>query len=115
LPPNDSAAPIDIESVELVDVEGLDVIGILANDPDRDGSIGLGYGFPPDGVRTQPLDSSVIPPLGGTSRHLQLLIGIVRTGQSEGSINGIRVRYTRAGERFDDTLPWSLRVFDPPA
>lgn len=115
LPPNDSAAPIAIESVELVDVEGLEVIDILANDPDREGAIGLGYGFPPDGLETHPLPGSVVPAASGASRHLQLLIGVIRSSGSDGSIGGIRVRYTRAGERFEDVLPWSLRVFDPPA
>jgi hypothetical protein len=45
---------------------------------------------------------------------VQLLIGLIRSSSSEGSIAGIRVRYTQDGERFEDVLPWSLRVFDPP-
>ena len=115
LPPNDAAEPIVIESVEAVDPTGLDVIGITTNDPDRDGGIGAVEGYPPRGAHTSEVAGSVVPPVGSAARHLQLLIGVMRTTATEGSIASLRIRYSFGDERFEDVLPWALRTIDPPS
>lgn len=114
LPSNDTLVPIVIESIEPVDIDGLDVLGIGVSDPVAETGIGFAYGFPPDGVTLTDPRGVEIRGVGGDAPVVQVLFGLrLADGSSTGSIAGIRVRYEHDGTRYEDVLPYSFEVSGP--
>jgi hypothetical protein len=110
LPTNPTMSDITIESIEAVDARGLQIVGMLINDPERDGGIGSLDVYPPLGVLARAVEGAVLPAVGTDPPHRQLLIGVRRTGTDAGSIEALRVRYRHAGESYEVILPYSLRI-----
>lgn len=113
LPPNQTGLPITIESVELVDPVGLEVLGVFVNVPENDGAIGFVSGFSPTDWNGVAPAGAVLPGIVGGQSHLQVLVGVRRTGTVDGTIAGIRVRYRHDSVEYEDVLPFPLRVFEP--
>jgi hypothetical protein len=110
LPANPTASSITIESIELVDARGLELIGMLISDPDRDGGIGTLDVYPPPGIHARPVEGAVLPQVGSGDPHRQLLIGCRLTGTDAGSVEALRVLYRHAGTRYEVELAYGLRV-----
>lgn len=91
-----------LEAAEAAEVKGaVTVVGIMASRPSMQ-AVGTAAGFPPDGVAT----FAVRDALAGTgdADRLQLLVGVRLDGQA-GRIDGIRIRYTAGGRRYETVLP----------
>jgi hypothetical protein len=114
LPRNTTSSAITIESVDLLNPAGLEIVGIGVNDPAVDGGIGTAYGFPPAGATLAEPMGAVIPP--NASADLQVLVGVrlVEPGK-DGTIDALRVRYRHQGVRYEVLIPDRLRLFTPPA
>lgn len=110
LPTNPTISPITIESIEAVDARDLAVVGMVINDPQRDGGIGTLDVFPPPGADGRPVAGAVLPALGTDAPHRQLLIGVRLVGTDGGAIEALRVRYRHNGDGFETVLPYSLRL-----
>jgi hypothetical protein len=105
-----------ITSVELVDAEGMEIVGAEIAGPDRGyGAVQHFKGFPPNDYA--PLDPGAIVSAegatlspGGSVGGYELLIGIrpVKSGFLERK--GVRVNYTVDGEEFSRVLPSKLYV-----
>lgn len=114
LPLNRTGADIRIESINLINPVGLELLGVLASYPTPSEGLINAYGFPPPGVVTSPVENAVLPVAGSPNQILQILIGIKRpVSVDAGTIDGLRVRYRAGSERFEVSLPWSLRVTAP--
>lgn len=108
---NPTDSDIVVSSIELIDPEGLSILGMTMINPDAAGGIINAYGFPPDGVATFPVEGSVISPSDGSSPHLQVLIGVrLAEGSDSGSIKGLRLRYVADGREYEVVLPYSLGI-----
>lgn len=83
LPPNPTGLPITIESVELVDPVGLDILGVFANVPERDGAIAYAAGFSPTDWNGVAPAGAVLPAVVGGQSHLQVLVGVRRSGATD--------------------------------
>jgi len=114
LPGNSTVSDITIDSVELVNVEGVEVLGVVLSDPDVDGGIGTAEGFPPQGANLRQANGAALKPAGGSPSHLQVLVGVRLSGAAEGSIEAIRVRYRHEGSEYELVLPYRLRVVGQP-
>jgi hypothetical protein len=110
LPTNPTISLIRIESIEAVHARGVAIVGMMINDPERDGGIGTHDVFPPPGVHGRAVDGAVLPAMGADAVHRQLLIGVHLTGRDEGSIEALRVRYRHAATSYELVLPYSLRL-----
>jgi len=113
LPHNDTAADIEIESVDAVNPQRLTILGIKASYPGPMDGIMFVYGYPPEDVRSEPIEHAKLYVRGSSREILQLLIGVQRSSAEPGTIDALRVRYVAGGERFETTFPWTLKVTDP--
>lgn len=113
LPHNDTAADIEIESVDAVNPQRLTILGIKASYPGPMDGIMFVYGYPPEDVRAEPIENAKLYVRGSSREILQLLIGVQRSSAEPGTIDALRVRYVAGGERFETTFPWTLKVTDP--
>ena len=112
LPPNQSTGEIVIESIQMVGVAGLEVLGIYVNVPELDGAVGAEYGFEPAKWNARsPAGATLSAPGSGQDHHIQVLVGVRRTSSAEGSIDAIRIRYRQDSQTYEDILPFSLTVF----
>ena len=110
LPMNPTQSPITIESIDAVNPQGIEVIGIVVNDPDVDGGVGTALGFPPAGTTVRPAAGAVLQPAGSASPNLQVLVGVRHDGIDRGTIEALRIAYTLDGNRYEEVLPYSLVV-----
>src|SRR6476620_993913 len=85
LPWNETAAEIEIESVDPVNPRGLTVLGIKASYPGPADGIVFVDGDPPDGVPSEPIENARMYVFGSERAILQLLIGVQRTGTAPGT------------------------------
>jgi hypothetical protein len=113
LPFNETAADIDIESVDVVNPQGLTILGIKASYPGPADGILFVLGYPPDGIPTEPIENAKLYVAGSSREILQLLIGVQRTTAAPGTIDGLRVRYVAGGTRYETVFPWTLKATDP--
>lgn len=113
LPFNETAADIEIESVDAVNPQGLTILGVKSSYPGPMDGIMFGHGYPPDEVRSEPIENAKLYIRGSSREILQLLIGVQRSSAEPGTIDALRVRYVAGGERFETTFPWTLKVTDP--
>ena len=110
LPPNPTVADIKIEAIDLVDMAGLEIVGVSVYYP-ADGGLVNAYGYPPAGIVTHPVEGSVIHAAGSDSPVLQVLVGFrLAPEAATGEIGGLRVRYSLADGRYETVLPWSLKI-----
>lgn len=90
-------------------------------DHQRTIGIGTAFDFPPTPVvvdgRPSPecpataLDGLLLPPVGDPTPDRQVVVGFrLASGSTRGSIDGLTVTYTAAGEAFKTFLPESLHV-----
>ena len=64
---------------------------------------------------TSPIAGSIIHPAGGDGWVLDVLVGFrLAPGVSNGGIDGLRVRYNSAGNKYETVLPWSLKITPSP-
>ncbi len=113
LPFNETAADIEIESVEPINPQGLTIFGVKASYPGPSDGIVFVPGYPPEGVPSEPIEHAKLYVFGSSREILQLLIGVQRTAAAPGTIDGLRVRYVAGGERYETTFPWTLKATDP--
>lgn len=120
MPLPESSRPATVRYVELLDVERLDVLGLLVCRGwtiQPDGSFLHcapinAKGWPPPGIATYPVAGTGLAsePRGSAG----LLIGLRRqSADLEGSIGAIRIVYTVDGVTYEATEPWSLRLYAP--
>jgi hypothetical protein len=107
---NPTRSSLVIESIDAVDPRGLEVAAIFVNDPERDGGVGTLDAFPPPGSHVRPVEGSLLPASGGEAPFLQVLVGVRLTGTTDGTIDGLRVRYRHEGALYEAVLPYHLRV-----
>jgi hypothetical protein len=113
LPWNETAADIEIESVDVINPQGLTVLGVRASYPGPSDGISFAYRYPPGGFPSEPIEHAKYYVFGSPRQILQLLIGVQRTRAEPGTIDSLRVRYLAGGQRFETTFPWTLEVRDP--
>ena len=114
LPVNDTSSDIIVKSVELIDPEGLVVIGMTMTNPSINGGVVAVRGFPPPGLVAFPVEGAVMTPRVGGSSELEVLVGLALSGEgTAGSVGGIRVRYTAGGRDFEVALPYTLQSIEP--
>jgi hypothetical protein len=117
LPKNPTLSAITIESIEPLDVRGIDVLGVRLGKIDAtngSGSIVNAPQWPPEGIDTLAVDGVVLPPVGAGSFDLQVLVGVRHeASEASGSIGGIRIRYELAGAHYEVLFPWSLGLSQP--
>lgn len=114
LPLNNTSSDIVIESVEPVDPQGVDILGLSMIQPDVTGGIVGVYEYPPSGVTMLPIEGAVLTPAGGSSPALQVLTGVrLASGSPGGSIKGLRVRYAWEGREYEYVVPQTLTVTPP--
>jgi hypothetical protein len=113
LPFNETAAEIDIESVDVLNAQGLTILGVKASYPGPSDGIVFVPGYPPDGLPSEAIEHAKLHVFGSSREILQVLIGVQRGGAGPGSIDGLRVRYVAGGQEYETTFPWTLRVTDP--
>ncbi len=112
LPWNETAADIEIESVDALNPQGLTIVGIKASYPGPSDGIVFVPGYPPDGVPSEPIENAKMYVFGSQRAILQLLIGVRRTGTAPGTVEGLRVRYVAGGTRYETVFPWTLKATD---
>jgi hypothetical protein len=112
LPFNETAADIQIESVDALNPRGLTILGINASYPGPSDGIVFVPGYPPDGVTSEPIENARMSVFGSERAILQLLIGVQRTGTAPGTIDGLRVRYVSGETRYETVFPWTLKATD---
>jgi hypothetical protein len=110
LPTNPTSSVITIEGIEALDARGIEIVGMLINDPARDGGIGTLDAFPPPGMPFREVAGTDVPPMTSAGPHRQLLVGVRLTGADPGSIGALRLRYRHAGATYEVTLPYALRI-----
>lgn len=108
--------PAVIDSVELVDAEGLEVVGYQLVGPKR--TINLQYipGYPP---KDPDLDQSLVVPgdtpiKPGETEGWELLLGIKVTKPGPLWRGGLRYLYTVDGVQYTKTIPAQLKVCTSP-
>jgi hypothetical protein len=112
LPPT-AEGPLVLDAVEFTDVDNVTVVRILAAKPPT--SIGLVPGPIPGSIATASVVGATAGPAGATGGDLQLLVEVQRSGSGAASLNGLRIQYhLDAGASYDDILPISLRILEPP-
>lgn len=120
MPLPESSRPATVRYVELLGVERLDVLGLLACRGwtiQPDGSFLHcapinAKGWPPPGIATYPVGGTGLAsePRGSAG----LLIGLRRqSADVEGRISAIRIVYTVDGVTYQAIEPWSLRLYAP--
>jgi hypothetical protein len=113
LPFNETTGDIEIESVDVLNPRGLTILGIKASYPGPADGIVFVPGYPPDEIASEPVENARVYVAGSNREILQLLIGVQRTGDSPGTIDGLRVRYVAGGTRYETVFPWTLKATDP--
>lgn len=111
LPTNPTISDITIDSIEAVNPQGIEIVGMFVNNPDVDGGVGSDDVFPPARIHPSQVAGAVIGSIGSATPHLQLLVGVRLDDANEGTIESIRVRYQFDGNRYEVVLPFALRVF----
>lgn len=107
LPPSRVADELQIESVRPMAITGLEVLGVVVNDPAAM-PIATAYGFPPVGASFHELTGYAWQ---GSHHEVTLLIGVrLEPKASSGRIEGVRVRYLFDGGRYEVVLAWTLTI-----
>ena len=121
LPFNRTDTDIHLRAIELVGVNGLDVVGIVLSTPTLrpDGtclSAGNVPGFPPPGTNTDRIEGAL---LVGESRRTctnypQISVGLRRpVGTATGRVDAVRLRYDQEGRAYELLMPTSIEVHRP--
>jgi hypothetical protein len=111
LPPNLTLEPITIDRIDLSGVDGIDVIGLVLNDPTKGRSIGGALGFPPQDTHTIDPHGAIFPPQAEQPWTLEVFVGVrLSEGRTEGTLQAIKLRYTAGGVNYEVVLPYSLTV-----
>ena len=111
LPPNTTSSDIAIQSVDVVDPRGVEILGTSMIRPDVSGGIVTAPDYPPSGVETFPVPGAVITPSDGASPFLEVLTGVeLSPGSAEGSISGLRIQYLAGGQEHELLLQQSLTL-----
>jgi hypothetical protein len=110
LPTNPTSSVITLVGIEALGVRGIEVVGMLINDPTRAGGIGALDVFPPPAMAFREVAGTDLPPMTRADPHRQLLVGVRLTGTDAGSIGALRLRYRHAGATYEVTLPYVLRI-----
>jgi hypothetical protein len=111
--------PAVLDSVELVDAEGLEVVGYQLIGPERKVNLDWVPGYPPRERDDEHLDESLIVP-GDTpiqpkeTNGWELLLGIKVTQPGPLYRGGIRYTYTVDGVQYTKTVPAQLKVCTSP-
>lgn len=113
LPRNPTAAEIVVLDIVPVHPVGVTVVGVLVHRANTDGAVGQHYGYPPSGVAAFAASGVALAPAGAPRVDFEALIGVELTDGSNGSIDGLLIRYRHDDIEYADTLPYSLRVFPP--
>jgi hypothetical protein len=113
LPANPTPTSVMIESINAVDPRGLEIVGVLVNDPQRDGGVGTLDVFPPPGSLGRAVEGARVAPSGAEAPYLQVLVGVRLTGAGDGTIEALRVQYRHDGTLYEVVLPHRLRVTSP--
>jgi hypothetical protein len=121
LPFNRTDADIHLRAIELVGVNGLEIVGILLATPtvQPDGSClssGNARGFPPSGTSTDRIDGAVLvaAPRRTCTNYPQISIGLRRpVGTATGSVTAVRLRYEQNGQAYELLMPTSIEVHRP--
>jgi hypothetical protein len=117
---NPADAPIQVESVELTDVHGLDIVAVRVSSVDPStgsGSLVIEPGWPPDGVvlrDVRTVAGAIMPVLNTGDPDLQFLIVAQRSAADQvGTIAGVRIRYLFEKREYEAQLPWGLELSAP--
>lgn len=105
----EAGEPITVESVTLVGVKGLTLIGVAANGSRREVSmIGAVPGFPPLQLSQDPLPlpGAVVPAPTGVA----LTFGVRRDLPGRGYATGFQVRYKVGKTSHSQTFPFGIAV-----
>ena len=121
LPFNPTDTDVHLHTIELVDVKGLDVVGIVLNTPTlrADGiclSGGNGSGFPPSGTSTDQIDGALLVAASKRTctNYPQISVGLRRpVGTPTGSVAAVRLRYEHAGRSYELLMPTSVEIHRP--
>ncbi len=115
LPENTTAGEIALDWIELMDVQGLDIVGLVVHriGPGADVSYMTADGFPPAGVVTAAPAGSVLPRGDSGAYALEVLVGVRRSsGFASGTVGGLRVQYRWAGVPYEGVLAWGLELHE---
>ena len=121
LPFNPTDTDIRLRAIELVDVKGLDVVGIVLNTPTLrpDGTClsgGNGGGFPPPGSSSDRIDGALLVAASRRTctNYPQISVGLRRPiGTPTGSVAAVRLRYEHAGRSYELLMPTSVEIHRP--
>jgi hypothetical protein len=111
--------PAVLDDVELVDAEGLEVVGYQLIGPERKIQLDWIPGYPPRPADEEDLDTSLIVPgdtpiQPGETAGWELLLGIKVTQPGPLYRGGIRYTYTVDGVQYTKTVPARLKVCTSP-
>jgi hypothetical protein len=111
--------PAVLDAVELVDAEGLEVVGYQLIGPEREINLDWVPGYPPRAADDEHLDESLIVPgdtpiQPGETAGWELLLGIKVTEPGPLYRAGIRYNYTVDGVQYTRTVPAQLKVCTSP-
>jgi hypothetical protein len=113
-PFNAANGTLTLVSVDLIDVRGIDVLGVTGceGSPMVDGvnlscAPGVAYGWPQHNARAvEGTDIGSAPEESGS-----IMVGVsLPAGTSEGTIGRMRISYTAEGVAYSVTQPWSLHL-----
>ena len=110
-----------VETVDLVDARGVDVLGIQAcvgATLETDGTYthcapSNASAWPPSGVALRPVEGAPLPrdPRDPTG----ILVGLRRQpGFAEGTVRAVRITYSVDTSTYQVVEPWSVRLTDDP-
>lgn len=105
---------VTVHRVELLDADGLELVGTLFAGLEREvGSVQVSDGFPPDIPSQGPLKplEGVKVPEGDVG--LELLIGLRVVTEGFGSRSGIRILYSSAGENYYQDFAAAVVICPP--
>jgi hypothetical protein len=120
--PGVGSARVTLRSVELMDVQNLDIVdvGVCRTDP-TPGADGLinhcapinADGWPPAGVDPEPVAGTEV--VGSEDPLVDLIVGVRRSGAAPdpGTIGSVRIVYEADGVTYEVRQPWALRLVPP--
>ena len=120
LPWNPTESDIRLESVDLINVRGLEVLGIVLSYPTQANGVcvsaGDDKGFPPAGKITDRIEGVVLPRAADRTctNYPTIVVGLrLLASTPKGEIEAVRVRYEYVGVVYELVLPSSVDLHRP--
>lgn len=115
MPISTTAGPVTLRSVQLLETEGLEVVGVTTCEGSpwtADSYLNCaptGGAWPPSGVVTRAVEGTTVGP--GPDESAGLLVGVrLATGSALGTIHGVRIFYSYAGIDFLVDQRWDFEM-----